>query len=61
MRIISVLRTFIDGGFDVIIISVLRTFMDGVIGVRIISVLRNFMEFGWEGISFEGEAVRKRS
>ena len=23
--------------------------------------IRNFMEFGWEGISFEGEALRKRS
>ena len=50
-----------DGGFGVIIISVLRTFFDGGFGVIIISVLRNFMEFGWEGISFEGEALRKRS
>ena len=23
--------------------------------------IRNFMEFGWEGISFEGEALRRRS
>ena len=23
--------------------------------------IRNFIEFGWEGISFEGEALRKRS
>ncbi|KEY19109.1 HopJ type III effector protein [Kaistella antarctica] len=23
--------------------------------------IRNFMEFGWQGISFEGEALRKRS
>jgi len=36
-------------------------FFDRGFGVIIISVLRNFMEFGWEGISFEGEAVRKRS
>ena len=23
--------------------------------------IRNFIEFGWEGISFEGEALRKRN
>lgn len=23
--------------------------------------IRNFMEFGWDGISFEGEALRRRS
>lgn len=23
--------------------------------------IRNFIDFGWEGISFEGEALRKRS
>ena len=23
--------------------------------------IRNFMEFGWDGISFEGEALKKRS
>ena len=50
-----------DGVIGVRIISVLRTFIDRGFGIIIISVLRNFMEFGWEGISFEGEALRKRS
>ena len=50
-----------DGVIGVRIISVLRIFIDRGLGVIIISVLRTFMEFGWEGISFEGEALRKRS